>query len=237
MGLIIFNDICSLDYGIQVETPPDYEFPEREYTLQPIPGRNGDLVQDKGSYKNVTRPYKIAIGSIDEEFSVMANRISNWLHSGSGYLYLEDSYEPEYYRLAMYSENLSITNILSKAGRATINFNCKPQRFLKYGDEVRKFTNPGKLINPTGFVALPIITVKGSGSGTLQIGNYVVSISNIINGMILNSDIQDAYYLANNLNMNISLSNDFPKLEAGSINVSWTGGITSVEIIPKWWTL
>jgi len=237
MGVIIYNGISSLDYDIQVEHPPEYTTPERDYLLQSIPGRNGDLVQDNGCYKNVSRSYDIAIGSYEEEHVTLANRISEWLHSGSGYVYLEDSYQPQYYRLAMYSEGTTISNLYNHAGRSTINFNCKPQRFLKSGDALINITNNQTLTNPTDFIALPLIIIHGSGSGLLTIGSHVVSISAITNGMVLNSDMQDAYYLTSNLNLTITLSNGFPKLEAGINAISFSGGITSIDIIPKWWTL
>jgi len=238
MGIVTFNNVCSLDYDIQVEHPPEYDTPERNYSVQSIPGRNGDLIQDNGSYKNVNRSYQIAIGSIEKEHPVMANDVSNWLHSGFGYSRLEDSYEPEYYRLAMYSESGNISNILNHAGRTTINFNCKPQRFLKSGDKTIIINKSGNLINPTNFTTLPIIVIKGTGVGSLQIGKYLVNILTITDGMTLNSEIQDIYHETTNLNSVIVLSDDeFPKLEAGTSYISFSGGITSIEIIPKWWTL
>jgi phage-related protein len=40
-----------------------------------------------------------------------------------------------------------------------------------------------------------------------------------------------------NRNSTITLNNGFPKLVPGENNISFSGGITSVEVIPKWWTL
>jgi phage-related protein len=237
MGVIIFNGVSSLDYGIQVESPPNYEIPERNYEITPIPGRNGELTLDRGGYKNVNRSYQIAIGAVGGDFTTLANKISKWLHSGSGYARLEDSYEPDHYKLATYSEDGSISNILQQAGRLTINFNRKPQRFLKTGDTKSIITIPTTLVNPTDQSALPIITVKGSGAGVLHVGSYVVTISDIINYIDLNSDIEEAYNGIINLNGYITLSNGFPKLIPGDNLISFSGGITSVEVLPKWWTI
>ena len=33
------------------------------------------------------------------------------------------------------------------------------------------------------------------------------------------------------------LSDDFPELPAGKTQIAWTGGITAVEVTPRWWTL
>lgn len=237
MGVIIFNGVSSKDYDIQVEHPPGYQTPARDYEVIHIPGRNGDLVIDNGSYQNVKRSYQIAIGDLEKDFTSMANSIAEWLNSASGYARLEDSYEPEYYRMAMFQDEVSIENILQHAGRATIDFNCKPQRFFKSGENPLRLSSPTTLFNPTRFHSLPCITVHGSGNGILGIGVYRISISNISGAIILDSDIQDAYYGTVNRNSDIMLSNGFPELVPGENDITWEGGISYVEVIPRWWTL
>ena len=238
MGIITFNGKSSQDYGIQVEHPPEYEIPEREYEIIAIPGRNGDPVIDKGSFKNVNRSYQIAIGSRQSDFTTLANKISTWLHSTSGYARLEDSYEPDYYKIAMYAESNNVQNILEHAGRATINFNRKPERFLKSGEYKTIFNSSGNIFNPTGFVSKPIITVRGNGNGVLHVGGCTVSITNIINFIDIDSDIEDSYNGTTNLNLYVTLDNkEYPKLVPGDNSISFTGGITSVEVMPKWWTI
>lgn len=237
MGLVIFNGVSSEDHHILVEHPPGYETPERDYEIIHVPGRNGDIVLDKGSFKNVDRKYDIAVASYHQDFTSQANAISKWLHSASGYACLEDSYEPDYYRLAFYNEATDITNVLQYAGRATISFNCKPQRFLKVGD-VSLFPKSGDIVrNPTEFSSLPIIIVTGSGSGALKIGGQTVTISSIQSPLTINSEIQDVYSGTLNKNSTVTFSNGFPKLHQGDNNISYSGGISALEVIPKWWTL
>lgn len=237
MGIIIFNGHSSKDCHIQVEQPPGYDFPERDYESVHIPGRNGDLIIDNGAYKNVNREYEISIGDLDKKFPFMANAISVWLHSATGYARLEDSYEPEYYRMAMYTEEGNIENLLFHGAKVTITFNCKPQRFLKSGDKTKIFKKSGVIKNPTAFESLPIITVKGSGDGTVDIGKYKVQIKNINSSIVINSDVQDAYSGQTNRNLDVTLNNGFPILEPGNNTISFSGGVTSLEVIPKWWTL
>ncbi len=237
MGIVIFNGVSSQDYGIQVEHPPDYQTPARDYEVIHIPGRNGDLVIDNGSWQNVSRSYQFAIGDVEKDFTDMANVITEWLNSASGYARLEDSYEPEYYRMAMFQNETDIENILQHAGRTTVEFNCKPQRFLKSGEYPVRLSKSSVLRNPTGFHSLPQITVHGTGEGALGVGGHTVTISNIDEFIVLDSDIQDAYKRTINRNSDIILSNGFPELIPGENDISWTGGITCVEVVPRWWTL
>ena len=96
MGVIIFNNKSSADCRIQVAHPPGYAYPERDYTITHIPGRNGDIIQDNGCYKNVERTYEVSFDAPNEDFATYANAVSAWLHSTTGYARLEDSYEPNY---------------------------------------------------------------------------------------------------------------------------------------------
>ena len=124
-------------FRFMVEHFPDYHMPEHEYTVTHVPGRNGDALYDVGSYKNVTLEYEVAIVDPHNEhtFVEMSRLLSAWLHQGSGYLRLEDSYHPDEYRMAYYKEDGSITNILDQAGRITLKFIAKPQRYLTSGDD------------------------------------------------------------------------------------------------------
>jgi predicted phage tail component-like protein len=237
VGVITYNGKTS-DNLFQVERPPVYEYPERDVDVISVPGRNGDIIIDKGSYKNVNRPYEISVGSISGDFTQLVNKIVEWLHTSTKYARLEDSYEPDYYRMAAYTDGGSIENLYHMAGKTTLNFNCKPQRFLKVGDTPVTINATTLLNNPTNFIALPIITVSGSGTGILRVGDTIVNITTIQNGMIIDSMAGDAYKGTDNLNGTVDLSNkDFPSLIPGDNEISFSGGITSVSIIPKWWTI
>ncbi|MBQ0142252.1 MAG: hypothetical protein KBT06_05555 [Prevotellaceae bacterium] len=172
MGVITYNGKSSSDFGIIVEHYPSYDIPEKDYDVVHVPGRNGDILIDKGSYQNVNRTYDLAVGSYEDDtyISLVRNLIS-WLCSSKGYTRLSDSYEPDCYRMAVYKDANTIENILNKAGRASITFDCKPQRFLLTGDVPVTFTAAGTISNPTLFDSKPIITITGSGYGTLIIGD------------------------------------------------------------------
>lgn len=270
MGVMIFNGRSNVDVGVEVELIPDYVIPERECDVYHVPGRSGDLIIDKGSFKNSPRTYQIsALTPNGQLFSNLANDISEWLCSPSGYVRLEDSYEPDYYRYACFHETNTIASIFGKAGRATINFDCKPQRYLKSGDIPVSFLSSGTIVNPTGFVALPIINVwlDSSAQGSVTIGNsafaiaadssgssidniqdsnsdYILDSSNnniqafSVWNITVNSELQDAYSGTINKNSKLILNGEeFPTLKPGSNTISFSGGVTMVEVIPKWWTV
>ena len=236
MGIVIFNGISSQDLHIQVQTEPDYDFPEKDYEVTHVPGRNGDIVIDQGSWQNVSRKYNLAMDAVKISYTEVASKLVQWLHSASGYARLEDSYEPDFYRMAMYKDSGSISNIYNKAGQIEVEFTCKPQRYFKSGEVADIFTTSTEYRNPTDFPAKPLIKIHGSGSGTVGIGTYTVTINDILDGMIVDSEQQDTYKDQTNCNYRVSIA-EYPKLVSGNNSISISGGVTSIEIIPRWWTL
>ena len=236
MGIVIFNGISSQDLHIQVQTEPDYDFPEKDYEVTHVPGRNGDIVIDQGSWQNVSRKYNLAMDAVKISYTEVASKIVQWLHSASGYARLEDSYEPDFYRMAMYKDAGSISNIYNKAGQIEVEFTCKPQRYFKSGEVADIFTTSTEYRNPTDFPAKPLIKIHGSGSGTVGIGTYTVTINDILDRMIVDSEQQDTYKDQTNCNSKVSIP-EYPKLVSGNNVISISGGVTSIEIIPRWWTL
>ena len=234
MGVIIFNNKSSADCRIQVAHPPRYAYPERDYTITHIPGRNGDIIQDNGCYKNVERTYEVSFDAPNEDFATYANAVSAWLHSTTGYARLEDSYEPNYYRMATYQESNIFENLYNQAGTATIVFECKPQRFLKTGDNTITIQNSLTIMNPTGFEAYPLFKVTGT-SGVLTVNGNSITFSSIDDFVMLDCELQDAY--KETTNKNSTVSGTFPVLKPGSNTISWTGDISSVTMKPRWWTI
>lgn len=244
MGVIIYNGMSSSDLGVQVEKFPNYSMPEKEYDIIHVPGRNGDVLFDKGTFKNVKRDYEISVATLHDDFYKVINPVAEWLHSSSGYTTLEDSYEPEFYRLAVFRESNNFENILNGAGRATISFDCKPQRFLKSGDVPITVSSNTDITNDTGFSSLPIISVglTRNQAGILRVGHCVMTIhaQDLSDTFVLtiNSEIQDVYSNTLNCNSMVEFSGgEFPTLEAGANNITYSGGVSSVTITPKWWTI
>ena len=241
MGVIYYNGKSSEEFGIVVEATPNYEIPERNYEILSIPGRNGDVVIDKGNYKNVDRSYDIAIIAEEGSFPFSAFKMASWLHSGFGYCRLEDSYNPEIFMMATLQSSVNIANILQQAGRATITFNRKPERFLKVGEVpilIEAHQAGGyDICNPTAFESKPLIIITGSGNGYVNIGNHRITLDNAGNELYVDCEIEEAYYNDVNMNSHVNYTNDFPKLSTGVTNVSFGGGVGTVTIIPRWWTI
>lgn len=235
----LFGGLHSKDYSLILTDVKTENVPEREITRTPVLGRSGDILHNNGRYKNVDVIYSVAIVS---DFEQMFRALKNDMLSLKGYHKLSDTIHPNEYRMATFHGGVKpITMKFNTMGQFDLVFDCKPQRFLTSGDEKRLMERPGKLYNNSPNTALPIIYVYGDGSGTLTVGDITVQIKAIDGHIILDSEIQNAYRkglggVLENKNRDI-YAPIFPKLDQGEIPISWTGGISKIEIIPRWWTI
>jgi phage-related protein len=117
-----------------------------------------------------------------------------------------------------------------------IGFDCKPQRFLKDGENSVVFTEKGSIFNQYGQIALPFITLYGNGAGWLTIGKITISVTSLDGMLYLDSETQNAYNNNGNQNINI-IAPVFPVLPDGESVIAWGGNIERVEIVPRWWEL
>lgn len=93
---------------------------------------------------------------------------------------------------------------------------------------------PAKIVNPTPFNARPLITTRAT--GTLVIDDVTVTIAQAY--VNIDCEMQDCYYGATNLNDKVTFSNhEFPVLKPGANAVSFGGNLTSLTVVPRWWTV
>lgn len=233
--LFWLDGVCCADYGLRLQGPVRFGLPEPRVETVSIPGRNGTLTLAEGAFSNVTGEARcFALQANDVSRALTA--IKKWCLLSAGYRRLAVSNEPDCYRLARVSAGPETEIRLGRLAPFSLQFDCQPQRFLCSGEWPLTLSASGAaLLNP-GFPAKPLITIYGSGAGTFSVGGRVVTIKRLSGFLTLDCALQDAYKGLENRNADISAP-EFPLLEPGENTISWTGGVTHVEIIPRWWVL
>jgi phage-related protein len=117
-----------------------------------------------------------------------------------------------------------------------IEFSCKPQRFLKAGEDSISFNAPGSIYNQYFYDAKPFVTIYGIGSGKVYIGGNIINILNMDGVLYIDSETLNAYNEKGNQNRNVKINN-FPVLKDGENLIAFDGNIASVTIKPRWWVL
>lgn len=220
--------------GIHLQAPIEFSEAVPVVEAQTIPGRNGDLIWETGSYEN--RSGSASCFCLQKDVEKAISSAGRFLMGKRGYRRLETSDDPDHYWMARVENSPRIEQRLRMLAPFEIGFDCKPQRFVKTGESVIVFNSDGALFNHYGQTALPLITLYGHGSGLLTIGKTIVEVKSIDGVLRLDSEVQNAYNEDGNQNMNIDAPT-FPKLEDGENVVAFTGGIERVDIIPRWWEL
>lgn len=224
MGLayeyLTFNGKSSRDFEVWISGEGTFDAPERDVENISIPGRNGDLHIDNGRYKNMPITYPAFITSA---FRHNFDAFKAYMLAQHGYKRLEDSYNPEYFRLAEYKNAISPKmSTLNRAGSFDIVFDCDPRRFLNSGESVEEFTTSGTINNPTLYDALPLMRVHGI--GIISVGGTAIHVISNNDYIDIDCDIQEAYKGATSYNDNIKLADgDFPSLHGGINDVKLLG--------------
>lgn len=244
-GSFDFAGTSSASFGVAVELVPSLNRPARKQTIIEVPGRSGDIVFPEDAWSNVQQTYTVVRKATSSQPPAKQARLFvAWLQGVKGYQRLTDTFDTEVYRRAYVDGDIPIENIQNNVWRAQVTFNCRPERFLLTGETATTITTPGDTITSlVPYDSKPLIVVNGNSAGTLSIINgantYTVSISAISSYIVLDCDEQDAYKSGTNLNDKVTITSgdSFPRLKLGTNTITWTGGITSVEITPRWFYL
>ena len=238
----IYNGMNSTDYGLTISGEDTWKRPKPDITRISVPGRNGDLIQLGNRFENVEIEYH---AGIVKDMSVHFDAFNARLLSDPGYHILEDSYHPEYYRLAVFEDALvpEVKNRLNHA-EVDIKFNCKPQLFLKSGLIEQAISNNGIIYNPTPYNALPKVEFGFMNSwegGSITINGITISSQNpeSVGPFVIDCEKQDIYKKSDMTNCNslFTLDNqEFFVLYPGRNTIYFTS-VSAFTIIPNWWTV
>ncbi len=211
--------------------------PERDSEEIDIPGRNGTIAVDKGRWKNKQVNYYCFM---DKSVKEDLQSFRCFLLSLKGKIVrLEDSDKSNEYRMGRVSDSFDpARDIGYSTASFKITVSCHPYRRLVSGDEIFNISTSGSEIdNPSCFDAYPLITVYGTGPGTVTVGSVTLNIISLTDYLKIDCEEMNVYReTAENKNNCVSLG-EYPSIPEGKSKVTFTGGITSVDIMPRWWML
>ena len=214
MSYFVFNGISSENMGIRIQSKSVYSAPKYDLSLTSIPGRDGDLISPNGRFSNITISYNCFLPAKSiEELAEKITKVKNWLYK-----------EPD------------ISDECMKIGVFTISFSCKPLRYLISGLAKQTYSSAVILTNEFSFTAKPYIKVNGKGAGTLTINNKIWHFETLNGYTECDSELMN-YYHDTTLKNDKVTGDGFPTFEYGENHIEFSGGITSVEIIPRWVSL
>ena len=231
----IFRGIDSRDIGVVVEDMFDVHRPKRNAQTIQVPGRDGRLTQDDGTYDTYTISGKINC------FGAPLSDVYAWL-SGSGDLILGD--EPT--RSIRANATAQIKNTRFRCDGCydslQVSFDCQPFRYhveqTDGANDIPLTSSPATVSNPGTYKSAPRLTIEGTGDAVLTIGTQILEVTDLAGGVIIDSELGECFNLTETALRNdcVTLMDDnFPALHPGANIISWTGtGVTKITVTPRW---
>lgn len=220
-----FKGIKSTDMGVYIHAMPTDDYPADYGDFIQIPGRDGYLYIDKEYRLPITKQLTAVIMPDMTQSGLI--QIQRWL-TGAGELSFSN--EPDIFYQARIRDNVNISTPkgLQAEKYVSLNFMCQPHKYLTSGKSKITLLGSATLINP-GSDSKPLITINGSGAVSLSIGSQLIQ-ATITDTLSIDSELMECYKGATLQ----TFTGPFPVLLSGSNAISWTGTVTSIEVIPRW---
>ena len=231
-----FNEVTSSSLGIEIESKNVYSAPALNQSFISVPGKDGDLLSKITNYKNIDISYSCFVIGLSN-----LRKIKEWLYLGSSeYHKLEDSYDKDFYRKAVYKGALDIEDTYNKAGSFVISFSCLPFKYANDGDIKEEFISDFTITNPYSFPSKPYIKITGEGNIEMIISSESDNSTwqfTDVDGYI-EIDSEKMMFYKETLNKNSEVSGlGYPLFYLGENSVSFTGAVSKIEVIPRWVSL
>ena len=208
----------------------------RKMTSVPIAGTNREAIYVEDAWEPYDQPYTLFVGDGTENSIQEAIDETARILNKKGWQILRDDYDSDHFRIAYFKGPFDVENRFTRAGKFELKFRCRAERYLLSGNAEINVTNGGAIFNPTGYEAKPLIHIEGSGNGTVTVNGTTMSFTGITDYLNIDCDKMDTYRLPSE-NKNNLMTGEFPKLKTGANTVTFTGGIATVRITPRYYTI
>lgn len=223
-----WNGVKCTQHGIRVSELPPPTIPSERVIYTNVPGRPGSLTILEGEdvYEDVVLTAQCFLAD-----PAKIPAIAAWL-KGSGKVAFANRRGGFYY--ARVVNQISFEKILRGNPHRSfaVNFRCKPFWYQSDVESVTLTASTSTVTNPGSVYSEPVITVYGSGDITLMVGAAIVELEGISGNITLDSELREAY--SGTTSLNGAMSGEFPVLKPGQNVISWSGGVTKVEVKPNW---
>jgi len=227
-------------YGVYVDSSMSFDKPKKNVETVSIPGRNGDLVIDYGTFQNIVVTYPCYIrGNFDTNFNALMKKLATM----SGYQQITCSNDSTHFRegIPIIQQSPTVKRI-NTDGYFDLAFNCKPQRFLSGQTSVNipsASSASGALDkdNTNGLTLAPSISVKGYGTihfqtvinaGSLIINAVTITVASnsLPVDIIINCEKMECYsgilpFITSRNNLVSFSPNTFPSVPTGATASIW----------------
>lgn len=225
--MLYLDGIAVSEYYLSVKERSEIPTAERDVEIIEIRGRHGSLTKKFG-YKN--KPLKVKFNFLEDvPFKSVFRVFKNVLLNAK---ILKFSDDPDIYNKIKNVTIETATNEVEEYGEFIVDFLLDP---FDYEEDVTINISGATTIFNQGYEAEPYIKIYGAGTGKVYINgqSFQVTIDDFVE---VDCDMMNAYKTVNGIisSRNGKMVGVFPILSSGENNISFDGGITKLELIPRW---
>ena len=221
------------NFGIIISKRPNLPSPKRRVAYIDIPGRDSSLTYDERTYENITIGVECRIK--DGNLIDKIDEIKAWLFSVGESDLIFSIQEDKKYR-AQVVNSIDFSQIAKKFSEFIIIFNCRPFKYAVSNNIITINQSGTSIINEGSIASKPVIRVTCNESGEFKINDYEVKIVDFNGTIIIDSELEEvfSYIEGEMINASNNISGEFPVIDVGDNLLSFSGGISKIEITPNW---
>lgn len=225
---LLFNlKFLKQDIGVSIVRRSPSIFSNKNINIINRNGGDGDLYEDLGGRKDIIIP--VECNFISDNPKEVFRRVKHWLNNieDNKLIFTDD---PGWFYKVVNVEIGQMEVKFKRKGEFTINFTCRGWQYSLDGDEFLEIENNTMLYNEYD-LAKPLLYLEGNGEITVTINNNSFSVM-LRDFLYIDSELEIAYREKTDC-LNIE-TGDYPLLEYGENNISFTGNVNKLEIKPRW---
>lgn len=217
---LIIDNKSSADFGLCLAETPSIPSPERDVERVSVRGRHGSLTK-KYAYKDIS--FSVSLNLLEDDgIKDKLRYIRAWILNAKKLQLSDDSV---FYRIKE-SNIPDIDNELNLLGIFEAKFVADPFQFKE--SKIVSLNSPGKVLYSGTIESEPYIKIYGTGNGSLTFNNDVIHFQDISEYIEIDCENQQAFKGTDP--RNDKMIGEYPVLQIGMNDISWTGGITKIEI-------
>lgn len=230
------------DYGVRVEKLPPITLAEERVDFEEVPGRSGDLtiMEERTDERPVFKSMEFAIECFVENIDKL-DGMAAWL-LGSGPLVLPNRPGGTYTGHVVNRMELERVIKGHEIRRFTVDFHVQPYFQLDDSADIESTAASFVITNPGSAESAPRIAVYGSGDVSIAMAGQNVLLTGLVDGIIMDTVLQDALSLDGAQLLNNSMAGDFLTIPPGESTLSWhafdgndnPGTVTRIVVTPRW---
>lgn len=226
MGIII-NNQNTKNLGFALVGRPSIPSADKKYETIEVEGRDGALTKFIG-YQDLK--FSLNFNILFQDDIKQKLREIKGLLAVAKTLAFDDA--PNFFYKIKRCQISDVETIIKSSGIFNVEFYAEPFEFES--SSVLEYIKPSNLIirNNTTYFSQPVLKIFGQDNIKLYVNDDLIEIKQINEGIVIDSEMQEAYY--NSDNMNHQMLGDFPIFGIGENKIRLEGNVNKIEILPQW---